>query len=1027
MDESFDIWLEALQARRERWVSANLENDFERGIWNATVEKYPDPSHFIFELLQNAEDAGASLVRFRLDADRIQFEHDGRPFDRADIEGITGIGNTTKIDDGHKIGCFGIGFKAVYVVTDRPEVHSRIEGQPFAFAIEKLVVPRIIATEHCDTTTRIALPLRPDTADIILGRAREGLAAAGPRALLFLRKIKRLEWIDGEHQGHAEVTDNADGVRSIRSVLPDGSAHRERFLILTRAVEQREQRKQYEVKAALRMNDGGELVAEDAPTRLMVFFETQEITGLHFLIHGPFQLTDNRANIKLDDAWNAELIETLANLVADTLPDLRERGMLKRGVLDLLPHAGDDLPAIFAPIRAIVAKRFSTEPLIPSHAGAFVTAGGAVRGPAELRELLGDEGLSRFGGKADRSWIVTGLRNSRTESFLTMLKIEEWGYPEFLSACQRAFANTKLWYQSEIDARKAAAGWFDGLADDGAQRLYLSLDTALKTQKRAASVSTLFFVRLEDGRRATPGAAVLAPPDTALDPEAGQCDLYLVKSSLVRSGRGRGKDVEQFLRRVGVKDVDEKAYLQAIMRSQYIGDKPRPNRERHLQHMRRFLRWWKEHNDVSLFANKAIVRAGSDAGYHGADAVYFGTPYLNSALDKIYDGTVDGRDRVALWDGYDKLKRKDLVEFLTECGVEDSLSVVYSKIPYTHPHHYDLKHSFGSTRHMGTGTDVDYKIEALDALLDRHDPAVSRIIWDAVKPHGGSVMVASYSPNQSRSAVQKPSTLAIALRDAAWIPAKDGTLRRPRDITPAELAAGYSVGGNEAWLQAIGFGEEQRKRSDQHKARLKAGELIGLNADLIERLEGLPPEALAALNEDLARKLDARAYEQIEFPERETRDPDRRAARLAARAQHAPTKTYEVRERSVRTSNTESRATARSYLEDHYTTPLGDMVCQGCQQKMPFALPDGSPYFEASDLLNGMTTEHAETHLAMCPVCAAKWRYANPMTDPELRLLIAAATSPEIDVTLAGESVRLRFTQVHLDDIRTVSGTGSPR
>ena len=1026
MEEPFDIWLEALQARRERWVSANLENDFERGIWNATVEKYPDPSHFIFELLQNAEDAGASLVRFRLDADRIQFEHDGRPFDRADIEGITGIGNTTKIDDGHKIGCFGIGFKAVYVVTDRPEVHSRIEGQPFAFAIEKLVVPRIIATEHRDTTTRIALPLRPDTADTFLGRAREELAFAGPRGLLFLRKIKRLEWFDGGRQGHAEVTDSADGIRSIRSVLPDGSAHRERFLILARAVEQREQRKQYEVKAALRINDGGELVAEDAPTRLMVFFETQEITGLHFLIHGPFQLTDNRANIKLDDAWNAELIETLANLVADTLPDLRERGMLKRGVLDLLPHAGDDLPAIFAPIRAIVAKRFSTEPLIPSHAGAFVTAGSAVRGPAELRELLGDEGLNRFGGKADRSWIVTGLRNSRTESFLTMLKIEEWGYPEFLSACQRAFANSKLWYQSEIDARKMAAGWFDGLADDGAQRFYLALDTALKTQKRAASISGLFFVRLEDGRRATPSAAVLAPPDNTLDPEAGQCDLYLVKSSLVRSGRSRGKDVEQFLRRVGVKDVDEKAYLQAIIRSQYVGDNPRPNRERHLQHMRRFLRWWKEHNEVSLFADKAIVRAGLDAAYHDANAVYFGAPYFNSALDKVYDGTVEGRDRVALWDGYDKLKRKDLVEFLTECGVEDSLSVVYSKIPYTHPHHYDLKHSFGSTRHMGTGTDVDYKIEALDGLLDRHDPAISRIIWDAVKPHGGSVMAASYSPNQSRSAIQKPSTLAIALRDAAWIPTKDGTLRRPRDIAPAGLAAGYTVGGNEAWLQAIGFGEEQRKRSDQHKARLKAGELIGLNADLIEKLEGLPPLALAALNEDLARKLDARAYEQVEFPERETRDPDRRAARLAARAQHAPAKTYEVRERSVRTSNTESRATARSYLEDHYTTPLGDMVCQGCQQKMPFLLPDGSPYFEASDLLNGMTTEHAETHLAMCPVCAAKWRYANPMTDPELRLLIAAATLPEMDVTLAGESVRLRFTQVHLDDIRTVSGIGSP-
>jgi hypothetical protein len=71
MEEALDSWLEALRAKRERWVDASDENDFNRGIWNATVEKYADPSHFIFELLQNAEDAGASSVHFTLEPDRI--------------------------------------------------------------------------------------------------------------------------------------------------------------------------------------------------------------------------------------------------------------------------------------------------------------------------------------------------------------------------------------------------------------------------------------------------------------------------------------------------------------------------------------------------------------------------------------------------------------------------------------------------------------------------------------------------------------------------------------------------------------------------------------------------------------------------------------------------------------------------------------------------------------------------------------------------------------------------------------------
>ena len=38
-------------------------------------DTYPDQAHFIFELLQNAEDAGATEVRFDLRDDLLSFEH----------------------------------------------------------------------------------------------------------------------------------------------------------------------------------------------------------------------------------------------------------------------------------------------------------------------------------------------------------------------------------------------------------------------------------------------------------------------------------------------------------------------------------------------------------------------------------------------------------------------------------------------------------------------------------------------------------------------------------------------------------------------------------------------------------------------------------------------------------------------------------------------------------------------------------------------------------------------------------------
>ena len=139
-------WFEQLQQDRREWLASTRKNKFERGIFASVVDKYPDPVHFVYELLQNAEDQGASCVKFRLESRRLVFEHDGDPFTPQDVENITGIGNTQKVEQANKIGRFGLGFKSVFVITDQPEIHTRLSledgsEQPFFFRIESLVVP----------------------------------------------------------------------------------------------------------------------------------------------------------------------------------------------------------------------------------------------------------------------------------------------------------------------------------------------------------------------------------------------------------------------------------------------------------------------------------------------------------------------------------------------------------------------------------------------------------------------------------------------------------------------------------------------------------------------------------------------------------------------------------------------------------------------------------------------------------------------------------------------------------------------
>ena len=87
-----------LKSKRKEMVKSMKENDAFEGIKNLLTELYPDKAHFIFELLQNAEDMNATEVNFSLYNDRLIFMHNGnkRAFTLTDVEAITNISKGTK-------------------------------------------------------------------------------------------------------------------------------------------------------------------------------------------------------------------------------------------------------------------------------------------------------------------------------------------------------------------------------------------------------------------------------------------------------------------------------------------------------------------------------------------------------------------------------------------------------------------------------------------------------------------------------------------------------------------------------------------------------------------------------------------------------------------------------------------------------------------------------------------------------------------------------------------------------------------
>lgn len=69
-------FLTRLHEIKQRDVEVLLKKAY-RGIWETAIKKYSDSAHFVYELLQNADDTKATWVDFRLEKDGLWFKHNG--------------------------------------------------------------------------------------------------------------------------------------------------------------------------------------------------------------------------------------------------------------------------------------------------------------------------------------------------------------------------------------------------------------------------------------------------------------------------------------------------------------------------------------------------------------------------------------------------------------------------------------------------------------------------------------------------------------------------------------------------------------------------------------------------------------------------------------------------------------------------------------------------------------------------------------------------------------------------------------
>ena len=1011
------------------------------GIRRIVEELYPDSAHFIFELLQNAEDTEATEVSFELQSGCLSFEHNGRPFSEEDILSITDVGDGTKFNDVDTIGRFGVGFKAVFAYTESP----RIWSPTYSFEINELVLPSLLRNRtDLNGITRFEFPFNnpKKPRDVAYREVEVGLGNLAETTLLFLNHLHLISWkISAGESGavcriahsenHIEVLKEADGLTS-------ASSH---FLKFTPQVEGLTKHTTHRVAAAYALDFLPEVevfnpkkpIAKQMKTvpvqgKVSVFFPAEkETSGLRFHVNAPFVPELSRASIK-DTHVNQSLFDQIAELCANVLHELKSLGLLTVQSLAVFPNSSDEIPVRFQEIRERIFAEMNEQELVPCQSGTHKPAKHLIQSAAALKGLLDEEDLNfwfREKGLGRVAWVRSApQRNSLSDRFLNDLALIDWPIEDFANELEQASSEIETCYgwDQERDPNAEFIDWIGAKPAEWFQSFYAFLINNVVSEYD----EEFDYLRPDCWRILRLSSGELASSVHCYFPnaEATRLGIQVIDNATYTSGKNKSqqKKARKFLESVGVSDVGETEEITHVLMTRYGNESGEVDDLTHATDLKKFWEYLSKHPmDKEMFSGFKIFRNYSE-DWSEPWNIYIDQPFKLTGLSSYYRKFKTGA-KEALSPKYSQLGNLKTVIKLAE-SLGASLTLPISKVSCRGNPTPSLV-NYGP-RWTVYKLDEDWTIPSLDRILEKPSVALSYAIWNTISSTSTKWHRARFRPNASYVENIAPSQLALLLRDVAWIAVEDNRFLKPAEVSAATLPAGFKLDSGWEWLKTIRFGEIEVEnevrliaQSEETKKRNQIAQQQGFEDS--EEMD-LARQYTAGLGkEELRRRVEAIKIEQssYELPDREPRNLKRRRQKVKERASIAPPNESEKRVRSVSKNFAEVKEEAGAYLTDQYTNRDGVMCCQICKGPLPFSFDDGTPYFEKVLIVRDMPRLHHENYLALCSNHSAMFQHVNGSREV-MKDLITSGDSQFVTVILARSEFEIYFTQTHIHDLRAV-------
>lgn len=1023
-------------------IAQQKKKGYSEGLQRILTGLYPDNAHFIFELLQNAEDAGASKVSFELGDESLVFTHNGdKLFDYDDVDSITNIGFSTKADDINSIGKFGVGFKAVFAYTRTPRIFS---GE-YCFEIHDLICPYpLVEFNNNSGETRFEFPFNHATKsqDDAFLEINKGLKDLKDNVLLFLNNIVQISMeieglgksyinrhvhneniIEIKHQRLGET--NYLSSYWLRFIAPISDGNKLYVAVAFGLGFKDEEHNVFDNNVSI--SEQMEIVPVQG--QLSIFFPAdKEATKLKFHIHAPYSSTVARDSIPYHNE-NKVLIEKTAVLLSKSLSSIKEMGLLTTSFLETLPNNKDALDEFYGPLQDKVIETMKCESLVPTYQKGYAPATELLQGPKDIKDVITDIELPFFTGTKNVKWAIGVMQNSRADHFLLNLGIGIWRWKELMEAVKKRF------YKYSPDYNIYTT-WLSNKSDEWMQQLYALLETAISDYKNETinasySVANWIIIRDSIGSHVTGSGTYFPSHGTEITIEG----LTRVKPEILKgNNKSRLEKAHRFLEKAGVKEAGECEEIQLILNSYYTQGTEDPSVTLHLQHLKRFILYWSDKKDLYIFNGYYILLDEPIEGYYLPKDLYIDLPYLDTGLSALYSDDSDEERKEELWHGYNTIKNKEFISFAVALGVMDKLRVEKTSIDYRkHPDWVYLTSSY--SKRSDYAKDEDYSIPKLQNYLSKKSKDISLLIWKTMSGLSSDPLQARCRRNLSDPYKIKPSTLVYCLRKTEWIPAKDGKFYNPVEVSKDMLPPEFSCDDRNGWLTAIGFGDNVKKHEESYKKKEEMAKQLGIPFDLVklfanQNVSDEDKKQLVAGFHELYKKIMSPVAEE-QMPSSQATDAGRRLKKAIEQAEKAEDKISEEKTRIVRVTAYSNDPQAKEYLRNHNKNENGNVICQLCNNKMPFKL-NGSDYFESIQYDKSLTIEIPANHLALCPNCAAEFSYVCDTDDNDKRSILLS-----LDANLNEEELivplnmpihkQLRFTQNHLIDLkaalRTVDAT----